>query len=56
MYLESKIIKLPDGRYRVVKKDGTGNLGTYKTKEQATKRLREIEIFKHMKSEMFKNF
>jgi alkylated DNA nucleotide flippase Atl1 len=39
--------KLPNGQYRVVKHDGTGNLGTYDTKGEAEERLRQVEYFKH---------
>lgn len=44
---EAKVKKLPNGQWRVVKKDGTGNLGTYDSKEEATKRLQQVEYFKH---------
>lgn len=39
------IRKVKDG-YRVVSKSGK-NLGTYKTKKAALKRLRQVEYFKH---------
>lgn len=42
----AKIRKLPGGRYRVLSQKGK-NLGTSKTKEQAVKRLRQVEYFKH---------
>lgn len=42
----SRIRKLPDGKYRVVSKDGK-NLGTYKSRETAKKRLKQVEYFKH---------
>ncbi len=34
--------------YRVVAESGR-NMGTYKTKEEAEKRLKQIEILKHMR-------
>ncbi len=34
--------------YRVVAESGR-NMGTYPTRAQAEKRLRQIEIFKHLK-------
>lgn len=40
------IRKVKDG-WRVVAESGR-NMGTYKTKEDAQKRLRQIEMFKHM--------
>lgn len=39
------IIKVKAG-YRVVSKKNRRNLGTYKTKAEAKKRLRQIEFFK----------
>jgi len=41
------IKKVKDG-YRVVSESGC-NMGTYKTREKAQKRLRQIEYFKHKK-------
>jgi len=41
------IRKVREG-YRVVAESGR-NMGTYSTKEAAEKRLRQIEMFKHMK-------
>ena len=41
------IRKVKEG-YRVVAESGR-NMGTYKTKEEAEKRLKQIEMFKHMK-------
>ena len=41
------IKKVKDG-YRVVSESGR-NMGTYKTNEEAQKRLRQIEYFKHKK-------
>ena len=40
------IRKVKEG-YRVVAESGR-NMGTYPTREQAEKRLRQIEMFKHM--------
>ena len=42
----AKIRKLPGGRYRVLSQKGK-NLGTSQTKEQAAKRLKQVEYFKH---------
>lgn len=43
------IRKLPNGKYRVLSEKGK-NLGTYNSKEQAKKRLRQVEFFKHKKA------
>lgn len=43
------IKKLPNGKYRVFSEKGK-NMGTYFSKEQAKKRLRQIEFFKHKKA------
>jgi len=43
----AKIRKLPNGQYRVVSMKGK-NLGTYKSRAAAAKRLKQIEMFKHM--------
>lgn len=40
------IRKVKEG-YRVVSKKGR-SLGTYKTREEAEKRLRQVEFFKHL--------
>jgi hypothetical protein len=45
----SRVIKLPNGKYRVVSKKGK-NLGTYNTREEAVKRLQQVEYFKHKKA------
>lgn len=45
----AKIVKLPNGKYRVLSEKGK-NLGTSKTKQEAVKRLREVEFFKHQDS------
>ena len=42
----ARIRKLPGGKYRVLSEKGK-NLGTSDTKEQAVKRLRQVEYFKH---------
>jgi hypothetical protein len=44
----SYIKKLKSGKYQVTSKKGK-NLGTYPTKEEAEERLKEVEMFKHMK-------
>jgi hypothetical protein len=46
---DSMIRKLKDGSYRVLSQKGK-NMGTYKTKGEAKERLKNIEMFKHMKS------
>ena len=43
----AKIKKMPDGKYRVLSQKGK-NLGTYKSREGAKKRLQMVEMFKHM--------
>lgn len=42
----SKIRKMPNGKYRVLSEKGK-NLGTYKSKDSAKKRLKQVEYFKH---------
>lgn len=42
------MIKKIKGGYRVVAESGR-SMGTYKTKAEAEKRLRQIEFFKHLK-------
>jgi hypothetical protein len=44
----AKIRKMPDGSYRVLSQTGK-NLGSYKSRKGAERRLRMIEMFKHMK-------
>lgn len=44
--IQSKIVK-KDNKYQVQSEKGR-NLGTYDTKEQAEKRLKQVEMFKHM--------
>lgn len=46
MVKTARIRKLPDGKYRVLSEKGK-NLGTYPSKSQAVKRLRQVEYFKH---------
>lgn len=41
------IKRLPNGKYRVLSEKGK-NLGTYKSKDAAKKRLKQIEFFKHI--------
>lgn len=48
MIKTSYIKKLPNGDYRVFSEKGK-NLGTYTDREDAEKRLKQIEMFKHMK-------
>lgn len=43
----ARIRKLPDGRYRVLSMKGK-DLGTYKSRKAAEKRLRQVEFFKHL--------
>jgi len=42
----ARIRKLPGGKYRVLSEKGK-NLGTSDSKEEAVKRLRQVEYFKH---------
>lgn len=42
----AKIKKLPSGKYRVLSEKGK-NLGTSNTKQEAVKRLHQVEFFKH---------
>lgn len=43
----AKIRKMPDGKYRVLSQTGK-NLGTYKSRQGAEKRLKQVEFFKHL--------
>ena len=44
------MIKKVSGGYKVLSENGKKNLGgPYKTKEEAQKRLRQVEYFKHKK-------
>jgi len=47
--LVEKIVKRDDGKYEVMSKDGDRSFGVYGSEEKATKRLRQIEFFKHAK-------
>lgn len=47
-YKLSYIRKLPNGKYRVFSSKGR-NLGTYDSMKAAKKRLKNVEMFKHMK-------
>ena len=47
--IQSKIVK-KDNKYQVQSEKGR-NLGTYNTKSEAEKRLKQVEMFKHMKKE-----
>src|SRR5580704_15576832 len=38
--------KMPNGKWQILSQKGK-SLGTYDTKEEAVKRLRQIEYFKH---------
>ena len=49
--IQSKIVK-KDNKYQVQSEKGR-NLGTYDSKEKAEKRLKQVEMFKHMKSKLF---
>ena len=42
----ARIRRLPSGKWRVLSQKGK-SLGTYDTKEEAVKRLRQVEYFKH---------
>lgn len=43
------IIKKREGYYVISEKSGRNLGGPYKTKEEAKKRLRQVEYFKHLK-------
>jgi hypothetical protein len=44
------MIKKVEGGYKVLSENGKKNLGgPYKTKQEAEKRLRQVEFFKHNK-------
>ena len=42
------MIRKVQGGYRVLSESGR-NMGTYRTRAEAEKRLRQIEMFKHLK-------
>lgn len=46
---EAFVKKMPNGKFRVLSRKGK-NLGEYDTKEEAKKRLSQIEYFKHKKA------
>jgi len=46
----SFIKKLKNGKYQVISRKGK-NLGTYQTKTEAEERLKQVEMFKHLKKE-----
>lgn len=39
-------------KYQVLSHDGKKVFGTYDTKEEAQKRLRQVEMFKHLKEKI----
>jgi len=43
------MIKKVDGKYAVLSEKTGRRFGTYATKAEAEKRLRQIEVFKHVK-------
>jgi hypothetical protein len=43
------MIKKEKGSYRVLSSKGKNMGGPYKTREEALKRLRQVEFFKHKK-------
>ena len=45
---EAAVIRKVRGGYRVLSESGR-NMGTYRTKTEAEKRLKQIEMFKHMR-------
>ena len=47
------IKKMPGGKYRVLSSKGK-NLGTYDSKELAAKRLKQVELFKFLRSKRIK--
>ncbi len=48
------IRKLPNGKYRILSEKGK-NLGTYNSKPEAKKRLKQIEFFKYLAEQKDKN-
>jgi hypothetical protein len=46
------MIKKVKEEYQVVSEKSGRNMGTYKTKEEAIKRLRQVEYFKHVKKDI----
>lgn len=49
--LNEKIVK-KGNKWQVQSEDGTKNLGTYDTKKEAEKRLRQVHYFKHMNEDL----
>jgi hypothetical protein len=49
MFKVSYIKRLPNGKWRVLSESGK-NLGTYDTRPKAVKRLKQVEMFKHIKN------
>jgi hypothetical protein len=45
--LKEHIVKLKNGKYRLVSKKTGKNLGTYDTKKEAEKREKQVQYFKH---------
>ena len=45
--VDEHIVKLPNGKYRLVSKKSGKNLGTYSSRAGAAKRERAVEYFKH---------
>ena len=48
------MIRHEDGKWKVLSHDGSKELGTYKTLEEAKKRLQQVEIFKAIKEHLDK--
>lgn len=48
-YKTATIVKRPDGYYVVSEKSGRNLGGPYKNREDAVRRLRQVEYFKHIK-------
>ena len=53
--LIEKIVKLSNGKWQVQSEKGR-NMGTYDTKAEAEKRLKQIEYFKHINEEELKEY
>jgi hypothetical protein len=43
------MIRLEKGKWVVKSEDGSKTMGTYATRKEAEKRLKQVEMFKHMK-------
>jgi hypothetical protein len=48
------MVRKEGNKWVLKSKDGTKTLGTYDTEEEAKKRLREVEYFKHTKKALGK--